>query len=195
MERRDECIELLKELENCMEDYTGNKTIANNITLITNVSYDSAKFVIDQAISILENETPSKMNKTLIDVNYERGLNDAWECAKKIAYQEVDLIATFNKHLGESSIEVLKDYSASEAIAKIKEYEERKKQDEDIKVGDEVVYNYVTTFVVTCVVKGEYIGGINSDGEDCCYHYKAKLKKTGRTFPQIAEVLKQMKEK
>ena len=84
MERRDECIELLKELKNCMEDYTGNKTVANNITLITNVSYDSAKFVIDQAISILENENPSEMGKTLIDASYERGLKDAWECAKKM---------------------------------------------------------------------------------------------------------------
>ena len=192
MERRDECIELLKELKNCMEDYTGNKTVANNITLITNVSYDSAKFVIDQAISILENENPSEMGKTLIDASYERGLKDAWECAKKMFEMPYIELQNIFPHI--SLFNPLDNVSPSEAIVKIKEYDERKKQDEEIKVGDEVVY-LDRVFVVTSIVKNEYVMGFDSNGEHCSYHYKTKLKKTGRTFPQIVEVLKQIKEK
>lgn len=203
MERRDECIEMLKEIKNSLEEVVGF-----NAAFITNVSCDSAKFVIDQAISILENENPSKMYKTLINTSYERGLKDAWECAKKIAVdmtigdlKSCGLIYTnddeYNLDEYEYSCEVINKYSASEAISKINEYEKRKKNDEDIKVGDEVVY-LDRVFVVTSIFKNEYIHGIDSRGERCCYHYKSHksgLKKTGRTFPQIAEVLKQMKEK
>lgn len=198
MERRDECIEMLKEIKNSLEEVVGF-----NAAFITNVSCDSAKFVIDQAILILENENPSKMYKTLIDASYERGLNLAWECAKKIAadmtienLKSCGLICTndgeYEPEEYEYSCEVINKYSASEAIAKIKEYEERKKKDEEIKVGDEVVY-LDRVFVITSIVKNEYINGIDSRGESCSYHYKTKLKKTGRTFPQIVEVLEKMK--
>lgn len=203
MERRDDCIEMLKEIKNSLEEVIGF-----NAAFITDVSCDSARFVIDQAISILENENPSKMYRMLMDESYERGLNLAWECAKKIAtdmtienLKSCGLICTndgeYEPEEYEYSCEVINKYSASEAIAKIKEYEKRKKKDEDIKVGDEVVY-LDRVFVVTSIFKNEYIHGIDSRGERCCYHYKSHksgLKKTGRTFPQIAEVLKQMKEK
>lgn len=198
MERRDECIEMLKEIKNSLEEVIGF-----NAAFITDVSCDSARFVIDQAISILENENPSKMYRMLMDKSYERGLNLAWECAKKIA---TDMTIENLKSCGlifdgeyepeeyEYSCEVINKYSASEAIAKIKEYEEHKKKDEEIKVGDEVVY-LDRVFVITSIVKNEYIIGFDSNGEYCSYHYKTKLKKTGRTFPQIVEVLKQIKEK
>lgn len=198
MERRDECIEMLKEIKNSLEEVIGF-----NAAFITDVSCDSVKFVIDQAILILENENPSKMYKTLIDASYERGLNLAWECAKKIAadmtienLKSCGLICTndgeYEPEEYEYSCEVINKYSASEAIAKIKEYEEHKKKDEEIKVGDEVVY-LDRVFVITSIVKNEYIIGFDSNGEYCSYHYKTKLKKTGRTFPQIVEVLEKMK--
>lgn len=200
MERRNECIEMLKEIKNSLEE-----VVNINATFIGGISCDSAKFVIDQAILILENENPSKMYKTLIDASYERGLNLAWECAKKIAadmtienLKSCGLICTndgeYEPEEYEYSCEVINKYSASEAIAKIKEYEERKKKDEEIKVGDEVVY-LDRVFVITSIVKNEYIMGFDSNGERCSYHYKTKLKKTGRTFPQIIEVLEKIKEK
>ena len=54
---------------------------------------------------------------------YESGLNDAWECARKI---HIDLSM-------DKCIEIFEgkswfDYTASEAIAKIKEYEEKQKR-------------------------------------------------------------------
>lgn len=187
MERRDECIEMLKEIKNSLEEVVGF-----NAAFITDVSCDSAKFVIDQAILILENENQSKMYKTLIDASYERGLNLAWECAKKMFTMPCIELQNIFPHI--SLLNPLDDVSPSEAIAKIKEYEERKKKDEEIKVGDEVVY-LDRVFVITSIVKNEYIMGFDSNGERCSYHYKTKLKKTGRTFPQIIEVLEKIKEK
>lgn len=154
MERRDECIEMLKEIKNSLEEVVGF-----NAAFITDASCDSVKFVIDQAILILENENPSKMYKTLINTSYERGLKDAWECAKKIAVdmtigdlKSCGLIYTnddeYNLDEYEYSCDVINKYSASEAISKINEYEKRKKKDEDIKVGDEV--DYILDFINEC---------------------------------------------
>lgn len=65
------------------------------------------------------------------DHGYERGLNDAWECTKKLytMYTKGDITKIFNASFGS----ILKNSSAQECMAKIKEYEEKEKS---IKVGD-----------------------------------------------------------
>lgn len=76
-------------------------------------------------------------------VEYERGLNDAWECIKKLytMYTKGDITKIFNASFGS----VLKNYSAQECITKIKKYEENK----TVKVGD------IVTVVGDIVVIGE----------------------------------------
>ena len=58
---------------------------------------------------------------------YERGLNDAWECARKIVlgsgYSRDELIEIFG--VGEWT--VLETVNALEAVTKIKEYEEKRR--------------------------------------------------------------------
>ena len=95
-------------------------------------------------------------------------------------------------------VAVFKKYSASEAIAKIKEYEEKQKKDDEIKVGDEVyiiMENYPS--VVSCVFsesgldnpKAVHITGSGKYAVTPC----SQLHKTGRHFDCIAEVLEQLK--
>lgn len=71
-----------------------------------------------------------------IEKAYQKGLSDAWECAQRIwnmvPFARDKIFDTEN--LGD----IFDSYSASEAIAKIKEYEEKFKADDEIKVGDEV---------------------------------------------------------
>ena len=131
--------------------------------------------------------------------SYELGLNMAWEAARKIAientvpFEEWDLLK-----IGNSTLAVFNKYSASEAIEKIREYEEKKKHEEDseIKVGDEV-----------CSIYGEMIGIVThiystttafnilwEDGGVGKGKNKSDFRKTGRTFPQIVEVLNKMRE-
>ena len=63
---------------------------------------------------------------------FENGLEQAWECAKKIValsyMQRSDIFERPN------IIDLLDDYSASEAIAKIKEYEQ--KQTEKVNISE-----------------------------------------------------------
>lgn len=72
-----------------------------------------------------------------IEESYQRGLDNAWECARKVRHM---LFADRTEIFGTESVtDIFNHYSASVAIAKIKEYEEKKKADEEIKVGDEVL--------------------------------------------------------
>lgn len=137
-----------------------------------------------------------------INVNkyIEQGRNEAWEAAKKIISQNSaswgmkDMKEIFGLSY---STDIMLDLSASEAIEKISSYEARKKQEEDeIRVGDEVLFNGIAKAVVLSTrMRGleNYCFIICADGSggEC---EKLKLKKTGRTFQEIVEVLKKMQE-
>lgn len=69
-----------------------------------------------------------------IEESYQKGLNDAWECARKInklSWLTLEQMGFEIKDRSKNpSWDVIKEYSASEAIAKIKEYEGKQKQTE-----------------------------------------------------------------
>lgn len=115
--------------------------------------------------------------RTLNTGKYEKGLIDAWECAKKIQ----DTGGNLNWWIHNTS--------ASEAIEKIRQYE---REQEEIKVGDEVIATSGKAVIVS----------INDDKDKARYIYHdstlgfdkvCNLSKTGRHFPEIAAVLKKMR--
>ena len=113
------------------------------------------------------------------------GMCDAWEAARFIAdmpYGEEE------KAFGSGGWAFIVKHTASEAIEKIRQYEQEK---EEIKVGDEVI-TASGKAVVTGVgpVHFEYFNADGSSGDD----EVKNVKKTGRTFPEIAEVLRKMRE-
>lgn len=116
---------------------------------------------IEQSNAAITKEEVAKME-------YERGLNDAWECARKFVLSktcgglelyEIEKIFDTGNYL-----EIIKDFSASECIAKIKEYEEKQKQ--------------VTR---QTIIKSQLLDIINGQ-------------KNPVTADEIVEVLEQMKE-
>lgn len=123
-----------------------------------------------------------------LECDYAKGLADAWECARSVINNEVPF-EFWNLASGQSNLEVFKHYSATGAIEKIKEYENR------IKVGDEVIDSngMLEKRSVVVRVSGSVITIMEGDGTVSRWE-KEDFKKTGRHFPQIAEVLKQMQE-
>lgn len=122
---------------------------------------------------------------------YEDGLNEAWEVARNITCAPTNGGKSekwVNDMFGyQSRSAVMRNYSASEAIARIKKHEE-------IKIGDEVTDNDGWKGVVTWISPdGEYLVVTLQDGSALRWK-KEHFKKTGRHFPQIAEALKQMQE-
>ena len=126
------------------------------------------------------------------DKTYEDGLNDAWECARKIVLSSTrggmplsvidEIFDCCNNELN-----VLANYSASEAIAKIKEYEE---QENEIHVGDEV--RHFNSLGVVVKANNYSICVLTIDRNYITVD-KMNLEKTGRYFPQIEEVLEQIR--
>ena len=138
----------------------------------------------------LKEENEDAKNKT-----YEDGLNEAWNMARKIVCMPQDGGESeewLEKTFGTARTDcVLRNFSASEAIDVIE-------RSEKIKVGDEIVDKYGWKKVVTKTHNSGDITIMDCNGEfyECCKKAwkMSGFKKTGRNFPQIEEVLKQIKE-
>jgi hypothetical protein len=130
-------------------------------------------------------------------LEYQQGLNDAWEAARKICNEPEDggLPAVAVVELFGRNGPIL-GCSAQNAINKIKAYEEQQKAD-GIKVGDEVEWEgekIIVTQTFTPNLQKPQLHGIGSNG---CVYYAILIedvKKTGRHFPQVVELIKAMKE-
>ena len=140
----------------------------------------------------IEEEFEEKTN------NYEKGLNDAWECVKKIALTKSHrTVGEYQDYLKEifgttSASTIIDTLSVYDVISKIKKYEE-KHIDNEIKVGDEVIHDGEQIGIVTQVDEFGY--QIMESGGESGFYITEDIRKTNRHFPQIAEVLKQIREK
>jgi len=131
------------------------------------------------------------VGRTLNTGKYEKGLNDAWEAARKIwKYDTTTLRAIFGE--GIMRMDWFMKFTASEAIEKIRQYEQ---EQEEIQVGDEVMLDNTGRKYVVLVVDDENkpVKLLENDGYTLTVE-NAYLTKTGRHFPEIAAVLAKMKE-
>ena len=121
---------------------------------------------------------------------YQCGLNDAWETVRKIASDNAGQnYSIFGQHF---TVEILNTHSASECIEKIRQYEQR--QEEQIRVGDEVATDAGNRASVLYEdPDGTQVFVFKSDGT-AAWWTKSALHRTGRNFPEIAEVLQKMRE-
>lgn len=142
-----------------------------------------------------------EVGKELAKDIYQRGLDAAWEAARKmvLSVDEGGLsVHNLTKIFGsESSRYAFRKYSASEAIEKLKAFEEKQKADDEIRVKDEVVWTQganiaiVVTSIYT-VDDVEWCDGVCKDGK--VYSILTKnARKTGRRF-DIDKILEAMKE-
>ena len=119
---------------------------------------------------------------------YEQGLSDAWEAARKIANMPYD---EEEKAFGSGGWTFIEKHTASEAIEKIRQYEQ--KQEERLEVGDEVrnVKNGWTAVVSN--IDGECMTLMDTNGALGDGYDVNRFTKTGRHFPEIAAVLEKMR--
>lgn len=128
---------------------------------------------------------------------YQKGLKDAWEAARTLwntpNRKEIFGNTTFNT--------VLTTLTAQEAIEKIRQYEQEK--EEQIQIGDEVIRHYKNEFMEGDDAPSIFLS--EEDGNFRCLAFngrsimiaeypKNQYRKTGRHFPEIAEVMQKMKE-
>lgn len=123
---------------------------------------------------------------------YDKGLREAWECAKTIISPNGERRSVTNFEV--FGVENVFELTANQAIKKLKEYEEVKQWNPNgIEVGDEVYQLDDDLCIVTMVKDDGYASIVYGNGSIDIYPLNL-LKKTGRHFPQIAEVFAQIQE-
>lgn len=125
---------------------------------------------------------------------YKRGLANAWEAAKKIMLEKEDGGFTFNELndiFGSYSMTVIfRTNTAAEAIAKIKAGE-KKKQAQEIKIGDEVVCSDGKKGYII-EIDGHVYKIANTDWKTGTWS-KFGFTLTGKNIPEIAIALQKIK--
>ena len=157
-------------------------------------------------------------DKEMLEREYQRGLDEAWETAFKVAFQdEVARTVIF----GTKFLSNIRIMGAAKVIEILREREEKEKkcntckyygtfslecarcnddssewmpkQADEIKVGDEVYSeNLDLKFVVTRIIEGRY-EGMCSDGA-CYCPLPDDIKKTDRHFEGVDSLLQQMRD-
>lgn len=128
---------------------------------------------------------------------YQKGLNDAWDAARKILlskedgglleYDERKAVFGYGNYFL-----VLKKCSASEAVEKIRQYEQE--QEQPMQVGDEVVGGKGGRGIITKISDDSDHFNVMWENGSTGYYMIGDFKKTGRHFPEIVEVLRKMRE-
>lgn len=172
-------------------DIFGEKDdISRIVNRVYDIGYDKARKELQ-----IEEEFDEDRAKAIKEA-YQKGLDDAWECVKKIAAVPSDggftgarLKLIFNRNY---IADIVTNYSASETIAKIKEYEEKQKAEDEIKVGDEITDSSGNHGVVIALL--EYDGDLRVLWLDGTVSITSMIykKKTGRHF-NIQGIFDQMK--
>lgn len=124
---------------------------------------------------------------------YQRGLDDAWEAARKLfsSMADSDIEKAFPTEWNNGGFKALMNLQPQEAIEKLKAYEEKQKADDKIKVGDEVeVLNSGSKYLIAWFA-GTSICGFSHDGVTC-HLQPSDVRKTGRHF-DIAKILEAMR--
>lgn len=178
------------------------KDYEEKVLNIMDSAKDNIRTQLDKAYKSGYEDAKSELGKNAIDLAhaesdraYQQGLEDAWEAAKKIMRMDIIEKDAIFAEFGKSTYSVIMDMSASEAISKIKKYEEQQEQDTEIKVGDEVITEFGTKgVVITDTPSGE---GTISVWLPTCTHVQMypveDLSKTGRHFDQINKVFAEMR--
>ena len=132
------------------------------------------------------------------DNSYQRGLDDAWEIVQKVFRFEKDGGMSYEeleKIFGTEFTAEIANLPLEKVMSTLTDYEAKKKaEEEEIKVGDEVIQSF--THHEGVVVKLPLEGDIVTVLEKTGYAYGTpinNLKKTGRHFPQVGRLLDVMR--
>jgi hypothetical protein len=175
-----------------MKDY---KRIEHMRNLNDSLIWERMKRCYDFGYDDGKADTPFTDTEEAENKAYTRGLNEAWEAAGKLYKISSD---DFSKLFEMKSPYF--DFSIQEVLAKIKKYEDKQKQDAEINVGDEVVFEDAHVVITYISPSNEWNGFLLNDCESGKRGHGYTLmkgfagwRKTGRHFPQIAEVLAEMR--
>lgn len=170
------------------DDYNG----AQNINLYRVKGFNALVFDKDglDKLTLLDKELDEAFQKGL-EEGKKQGADKAWECAKRFVWKtSLNDAASMGFIVEEEAAEILKNYTATAAMKAAELYDEKSKT--EIKVGDEVFIPGIEDSIVVVEVDGDCVDISDLHSWHSWYDRK-NIKKTGRHFPQVAELFKAMK--
>ena len=174
--------------------------VRNDIEALKNEAYRKG-YDKGYADKTNNDEVCKQIAKDIQDEAYQRGLDEAWKAARKISVIELNGGLTgkeLMKIYGTMDIhKIYDDNTASEAIEKLKAYEEKQKTDNCIEIGDEVEWNgdkYIVTYRNIDINMGviQDYDLLGDDGSVVDHVKKCSFTKTGRHF-DIQSILEEMR--
>lgn len=164
-----------------MKDY---KQIEHMRNLNYSLIWERMKRCYDYGYEDGQKEKPQAIYEMRVE-EYNKGIDDAWDAAKKIALMDTETSENVTGYFG--LFRIMNNLTASEAIAKIKAYEDKQKEEQEdkIKVGDGISSLDGRLGVVTNT--NEYGAYIIWDDGTCGliprrYIEYGSVKKTGITY-------------
>ena len=154
--------------------------------------------VLKAVNTVQKHQSEINLDDTEYDEEYKEGHEDglahAWECARIILNMSKPQLKAAGFHVNdiqktsESRRNIILDYSANEALEKIKAYEQR------LEVGDEVIHKTITKckpHIIT-QIRAEWVGVLSDNGYPLTWE-KKKVVKTGKHY-ELQSILDGLKE-
>jgi hypothetical protein len=164
--------------------------------VLLNGKADNKYYTAVRPIAELEELNSDYINENfgeLQDEAYQRGLEDAWEAARKIALMDTETSENVTGYFG--LFRIMENLTPMQAIAKLKAYEEKQKY--SIEVGDEVEWagdKYVVTYLNYDIETSEITDYdlLAYDGSVVDHVKKCAFTKTGKHY-DIQSILEAMR--
>lgn len=136
----------------------------------------------------------TELTDELKQEEYNKALEDASELMAYITQDFIDNCYPNNK--GYNLYDLNAKYGLGRVLKDYKAYEEKKKVEEEIKVGDEVSNEDVTrTIIVTYIHNNDYFDGIDFNGVVYTNCYRELWNKTSRHFDEVEQLLDKLRGK
>lgn len=128
---------------------------------------------------------------------YKNGLHDAWELVRKMSTDmSINELSEVFGYISDDCetcevCDLVERFTATEAIEKIKAYEEKKAKEQEIRVGDEVRHKEhrdLKIIVTAIVARTSTIHGMNNEGFPIISNNIEKWEKTGKHYDEIEKL-------
>lgn len=168
-----------------------------NITQLKHGSLNGLRKQTNECLDAAYNKGYEEGAKNQDEVQYKNGYDNALEDFEKIFIHEHDYEQFFEDTYGSKDpdynlYDLVAEYGAKKVLNDFKKWqEEKKKRDEEIKVGDEVMHQHENG-IITSIHDG-YYRILLSDGFPIS-ETKSGFVKTGRHFDELQQLLEKMKE-
>lgn len=155
---------------------------------------DSTNTQIDAKLRKLQEKEERQLDlQAQIDAAYNKGLKDMHEAIRLIAKDESDggmSVFELKDAFGTRSVfDIILGFTPEEIIDKTLAWTTKRKESQELHVGDEVINDVGTTGIITSfgedVMWITYRATSKARGFDYCWFKKDSCKKTGRHFDSI----------